>query len=157
MNMIPLVHLKILSISGSLCFCCEKRIAFLQTMPAQAVGHEDERAIGGALRCPVCCQVVDHVARVIGMSILGCHAFGDQVGIVAVGQDACAKIQLGCEQGLRPRMRLTMAVHVRWRSPVRPWMKQMSIIASGQSCHTCTPYGGAGAHRTSSVTQTQEK
>jgi hypothetical protein len=33
------------------------------------------------------------------------------------------------------------AVHVLSRFPVRPWTKQISIVASGQSCHTLMPSG----------------
>ena len=33
------------------------------------------------------------------------------------------------------------AVHVLSRLPVRPWTKQMSIVALGQSCHTLMPSG----------------
>ena len=36
------------------------------------------------------------------------------------------------------------AVHVLSRLPVRPWTKQMSIVASGQSCHTLMPSGNGG-------------
>ena len=36
------------------------------------------------------------------------------------------------------------AVHVLSRLPVRPWTKQMSIVASGQSCHTLMPSGNRG-------------
>ena len=36
------------------------------------------------------------------------------------------------------------AVHVLSRLPVRPWTKQMSIVASGQSRHTSMPSGNGG-------------
>ena len=36
------------------------------------------------------------------------------------------------------------AVHVRFRSPVRPWIKQISTVAFSQSCHTSIPSGKTG-------------
>jgi hypothetical protein len=36
------------------------------------------------------------------------------------------------------------AVHVLSRFPVRPWTKQMSIVALGQLCHTLMPSGNGG-------------
>lgn len=38
-------------------------------------------------------------------------------------------------------------VQVRFRSPARPWIKQISAVAFSQSCHTSTPSGKVGGAR----------